>query len=85
VNLCNFERVHGAGTALIKAIARQTSQGMLLESTATAVTFYQKIGFEKVPHNKQIFFERTEGGCVPMVLTAEKLRRLALSRFSTPQ
>lgn len=74
VNRDEYERVEGSGTALIKAIAQQTMRGIYLESISSAIPFYQKLGFEKVSKNDMAMIE--ELGCTPMILTAEKVKKL---------
>lgn len=77
VNNREYTRVEGASTALIahfaKECLKQNAKGLYLESTVSAKTFYEKIGFELLDVNDIIPDER---GTYPMRLTAEKIKIL---------
>jgi hypothetical protein len=76
INLNAFSRVEGSGTALISYAVheclRHNLAGVFLESSPSADKFYEKLGFKYLPQNKI----KTEQGGKPMILKAEKIKRL---------
>ena len=65
-------RVRGAGSAIIKHIAKQGGP-VILDAVPQAVSFYKRIGFVQ-----DITRTAREDGEVPMSLTAAKVQRVAL-------
>jgi Acetyltransferase (GNAT) family len=75
LNRREHNRVEGAATHLINVLAarclREGCKGIYLESVPSATPFYQRLGFVPLdPHD----IIMSEGGCGPMILTAEKIR-----------
>jgi hypothetical protein len=74
VNARDFERIEGAGTALIKNIAKAAEgRGLYLESVHSAIPFYQKLGFTRISRLSVSMVKRS---CSPMILTTEKIQNL---------
>jgi hypothetical protein len=73
-NECEFDRVEGAGSALVRYIARESLSrqlaGVYAEVTTSAKKFYEKLGFEAVQRDISEMVEPLE---TPMILKGAKI------------
>ncbi len=90
INQKQTKRVQGAATAIIVHLAKQCFakkiawknksknpdiKGIYLESTSSAISFYEKLGFERIPDLKP-----EEEFCIPMRLKVEKMQELVFTK-----
>jgi hypothetical protein len=83
INEHEYSRVEGAGTATISYLALRAlkeQKEIYLEAVKSAIPFYTSLGFEDVSVELGSI---DEGGTFPMILTKEKIQKLASSSFSS--